>query len=173
MIEFSKLAPVIQSRIADRANVRMVAAVFAVLALLYALMPSPAARAMYVGSTDSVGSSVRVHEDSPDWNPATMGNGRGIVSWTPRTGTVKVFSGKGYTGSRVGVEASPDNRGWCIRVGNALPGHVGRSIQNDTGRTVKAYASSDCTTRGFTVKAYGSRSGVNGGPVYVRSMRIS
>lgn len=105
--------------------------------------------------------------------------GLGLIGGTAHSvpgsagGSVRVYDQTGYRGTFVGVENSSDNRGWCIPVGKALPDNVGRSVQNNTGRKVQAYADTACKRGGFNLAPYGARSGIRGGKVYVRSIRIS
>lgn len=90
----------------------------------------------------------------------------------PRQGTVTVFAQRGYQGQAVKVETSSDNRGWCVPVGKALNGDVGRSIDNGSAWQVKAYPKLGCKGSGFIVKPYAGRTGVKGGKIYVRSIMI-
>lgn len=85
---------------------------------------------------------------------------------------VNVWTQKGFKGSVARVEAMSDNLGWCIPVGESLPGGVGRSIRNDSKYLVKAYAGSRCDRGGFNVKPGTKRTGVMGGAVYIRSIKI-
>jgi len=85
---------------------------------------------------------------------------------------VNVWTQKGFKGSVARVEAMADNIGWCIPVGESLPGGVGRSIRNDSKYLVKAYAGSRCDRGGFNVRPGTKRTGVMGGAVYIRSIKI-
>lgn len=85
---------------------------------------------------------------------------------------VNVWTQKGLSGSVARIEAMSDNIGWCIPVGKSLPGKVGRSIRNDSNYLVKAYAGERCDRGGFNVKPGTQRTGVMGGAVYIRSIKI-
>lgn len=87
-------------------------------------------------------------------------------------GSVNVWTQKGLRGSVARIEAMSDNTGWCIPVGKSLPGGVGRSIRNDSKYLVKAYAGSRCDRGGFNVKPGAQRTGIMGGAVYIRSIKI-
>jgi len=88
-------------------------------------------------------------------------------------GSVNVWTQKGLRGSVARIEAMSDNIGWCIPVGKSLPGGVGRSIKNGSSTyVVKAYAGERCDRGGFNVKPGTQRTGVMGGAVYIRSIKI-
>jgi len=89
------------------------------------------------------------------------------------TASVAIYTQKGFKGSVVKVEAMRDNAGWCIPVGKSLPGDVGRSIKNGSSTyIVKAYAGSRCDRGGFNVQPGSQRTGVMGGAVYIRSIKL-
>lgn len=162
LINFADLPRPAQNNIVDRANLRMVALLAAIVAVL-GLVTGGRADALYATPAPSIGETVM-----------TPLNGLRVgTTFAPRQqGKVTVYVGRGYRGRTVSVETSSDNRGWCVPVSRAL-GDVGRSLSNDSAWRVLAYRGSRCEAgTGFTVKPHAARSGVNGGPVYVRSIRI-
>src|SRR5690606_33612026 len=85
---------------------------------------------------------------------------------------VNVWTREGFLGSVARVEAMSDNTGWCIPGGQSLQGGVGRSSKNGSKYADKAYAGTRYARSCFSVKPGTQRSGVMGGAVYIRSIKI-
>lgn len=146
-IHFSDLDSPAQTKVVDRANLKMLAAVFIVAGLLY-LFTGGTARAMYVDAGTSVGTSsaelVAVEEDSPHWNAATMGNllGSASVDWAH---TYEKRNWKGHA-ETMNVTFS------CVRAVDN--GSARWSVKNTTDNAVTLYAGSGCHGRTVTVGAH-------------------